>query len=281
MKATIELERTSTAPLDERSRALRHMVIDALEGGGRGHIGPTLSLLEILRVLFDDVLRLRPDEPKWRERDRLILSKGHGCLALYVMLADKGFISADALRRQCKSGALLGGHPEAHIPGVEFSTGALGHGLPVGTGLALAARLDERDSRVFVVMGDGELQEGSVWEALMFGYKHGLDNLIAIVDHNKMQSYASLAEILPIEPIAPKFASFGWSVAEVDGHDVAALRGTLNRVPFEPGKPSMIVAHTLKGRGIEEAEQNPHWHHKTSIKPEDAQAMRAALEHAR
>ena len=171
------------AALDQRSRDLRRLIVRGLEGGGRGHIGSSMSLVEILRVLYDDVLRFKPDEPKWPERDRMILSKGHGCLALYVMLADKGFIPPETLDTFCRRDSILGGHPEAgKIPGVEASTGALGHGLSVGVGMALAARMQGRDSRVFVVMGDGEINEGSVWEAALSAGKHGLSNLTAIVD---------------------------------------------------------------------------------------------------
>ena len=193
----------ATTPLDTRSRKLREMVIDALDGGGRGHPGAALSLIEIVRVLYDDVLRFRAGEPDWAERDRCILSKGHGCLALYAILADKGFFSEEELYRQSRPDAMLGGHPEAHkIPGVEASTGALGHGLSISVGIALAARLQGRDSRVFVIMGDGETNEGSVWEAALSATKHDLDNLIAIIDRNKLQSYGPTAEVLDLEPMA-------------------------------------------------------------------------------
>ena len=165
-RATVNRIAPATPPLDERSKHLRRLIVRALDGGGRGHIGSSMSLVEIMRVLYDDVLRYRPSEPKWHERDRMILSKGHGCLALYVLLADKGFIPVEALDTFCRRDSILGGHPEAaKIPGVEASTGSLGHGLSFGLGMALAARIERRDTRVFVVMGDGEINEGSVWEA--------------------------------------------------------------------------------------------------------------------
>ncbi len=268
----------ATSGLDVRSCMLRKMVIDALDGGGRGHPGAALSLIEILRVLYDDVLRYRAGEPDWTERDRCILSKGHGCLALYAILADKGFFPVKELRRQCRPDAMLGGHPEAHkIPGVEASTGALGHGLPIGVGMALAARLQGRDSRVFVIMGDGEVNEGSVWEAAMCAAKHGLDNLVAIIDRNKLQSYGPTAEVLDLEPLAEKWCSFGFAVREADGHDVESLREGFMALPYEPGKPNLLICHTVKGRGIAEAEHNPTWHHKARLSPEQVAELRKAL----
>lgn len=266
-----------SAVLDARSRALRHRIVDALVGGGRGHVGAALSLVEIVRVLYDDVLRVRPSEPDWRERDRFILSKGHGCLALYALLAEKGFFPHAELLRQCRSGALLGGHPEAHIPGVEASTGALGHGLAIGVGNALAARLQHGDRRVFVVLGDGELDEGSVWEAALTAAKHRLDNLIAIVDHNKLQSYGPVDDVLPLAPLAAKWAAFGFAVRECDGHDVDALRAVFADLPFEDGRPSVLIAHTVKGKGIDVAEGDPRWHHKASFGAAAGDELRAAI----
>jgi transketolase len=206
------------------------------------------------------------------------LSKGHGCLALYAVLADHGFFSKDELKRHCKSGALLGGHVDAHVPGVEASTGALGHGLPIGVGAAIAARLRRRSSRVFVVMGDGELGEGSVWEAALAAAKHKLDTLTAIVDYNQLQSYGRVDEVLPLEPLAAKWRAFGFEVREVDGHDVSALRETFATLPFAKGKPNAIIAHTLKGRGISYAELNPAWHHKSSLDAAAIDELRQALE---
>jgi transketolase N-terminal domain/subunit len=187
-QATQEIDVTSPS-LDERSKYLRRLVVRTLHGGERGHVGSSMSLVEIMRVLYDDILRFRADEPKWRWRDRMILSKGHGCIAQYVMLAEKGFIPYEALDTFCRRDSILGGHPEAaKIPGVEASTGSLGHGLSYGVGMALAARIDKRDSRVIVVMGDGEINEGSVWEAALSAGKHRLSNLTAVVDYNKVQS---------------------------------------------------------------------------------------------
>ena len=266
-------------PLDQRSRDLRRLVIDALDGGGRGHIGSSMSLIEIVRVLYDDVLEFRPGEPDWPDRDRCILSKGHGCLALYAVLADKGFFAKEALKSFCKRESFLGGHPErGKVPGVEASTGALGHGLSIAVGMALAARLQKRDRRHFVVLGDGEINEGSVWEAAMSASKHQLSSLTAIVDYNKLQSYGPTAEVMDLEPLADKWRSFGFSVAEVDGHNVDDLRSTLGALPFDKQKPSAVIAHTVKGKGIPFAENDATWHHKSRLPDEQIAALYQALE---
>lgn len=265
--------------LDGRSMHLRRMVVKALVGGGRGHIGSSMSLIEILRVLYDDILRYRADEPNWPERDRCVLSKGHGCLALYALLADKGFFPPAVLESFCREDSILGGHPEAaKIPGVEASTGALGHGLSIGVGMALSQRMHGRDAAVFVIMGDGEINEGSVWEAALSAGKHRLDNLIAIIDYNKIQAAGPTAEILDLEPLADKWRAFGFSVAEVDGHDVGALRALLGRRPIEGGRPAMVIAHTVKGKGVPFAEHDPEWHHKSKITSAMAAELSAVLE---
>ncbi|OIQ88218.1 transketolase 2 [mine drainage metagenome] len=266
------------ALLDARSRYLRRLAVETLEGGGRGHIGSTLSLMEILRVLYDDVMRYRPRQPDWAERDRFILSKGHGCIAQYALLADKGFIPRAALREFCRQHAILGGHPDANkIPGVEASTGALGHGLPIGVGMALAARLRGQGQRVFVVMGDGETNEGSVWEAAMAAGKHRLSALVALVDYNKLQSYGPTAEVQDMEPFADKWRAFNFAVAEVNGHDVEALRALLAALPLEDGRPTAIICHTIKGKGLPFAEGRADWHHKSKLSAAEIEAMYDAL----
>ncbi len=265
--------------LDERSLALRRLVVRGLDGGKRGHLGSAFSLIETLRVLYDDILRYDPATPRWADRDRCILSKGHGCLALYAILADKGFFPTDELDRFCQFDGMLGGHPErAKVPGVEASTGALGHGLSIGIGQALAMRLQKRDSRVFVIMGDGEINEGSVWEAALSAGKHKLSNLVAMVDYNKLQSYDRTSVVQDLEPLADKWRAFGFAVHEVDGHDVLQLRRILSAVPFQRDQPSAIICHTVKGRGIAVAEGNPDWHHKSKISDDDVAAMYAELE---
>jgi len=268
-----------TPDLDDRSRALRRSCVEAMEGGGRGHLPSALSLIEILRVLYDDVMRYRPDQPDWLERDRCILSKGHGCLGLYAVLADKGFFPYAELLTYCKRDSILGGHPERDkVPGIEASTGALGHGLGIGVGMALAARIQKRDSNIFVVTGDGEINEGSIWESAMCAGKHSLDNLTVLIDYNKLQSYGPTHVVQDLEPLTDKWRAFGFAVAEVDGHDVADLQRVLSRRPLEAGKPAAVICHTVKGKGIAHIEHVASWHHKSNISPEDLAALYNALE---
>ncbi|HJP31868.1 MAG TPA: transketolase [Candidatus Latescibacteria bacterium] len=271
-----DLAAVDAALLDDRGQLLRRLILRAVEGGGRGHIGPALSLVEILRVLYDDILRQRPAEPRWPERDRCLLSKGHGCLALYAILADKGYFPLETLDRFCRFESILGGHPEVVTPGVEASTGALGHGLPIGVGMALALRARGSDSHVFVLMGDGEINEGSVWEAAASAHKHALGNLTAIIDYNKIQSAGSVFDIQSMEPLADKWTSFGFQVSECNGHDVGALRDRL-RVPDGVAGPRLIICHTVKGKGIPDAEHNPTWHHKARLSADEFSKLRAAL----
>lgn len=264
--------------LDKRSVDLRRTIVNVLGCAGRGHLGAAFSLVEILRVLFDSVLRYDPKNPKWPGRDRFILSKGHGCLALYVLLAEKGFFPEEELWKFCRFEGILGGHPDTKIPGIEISTGSLGHGLPVAVGIAINAKYEKSDHKVFVVLGDGECDEGSVWEAALSASKHKLDNLIAIVDYNKQQSYASTYEVLDLEPFADKWRSFGFSVKEVDGHDVKTLEKVFIRIPVQVGKPTAIICHTVKGKGISYVENNLEWHHKSGLKETDIQSLLKALE---
>ena len=249
-----------------------------MQSAGRGHLPSALSLTEILRVLYDDVLRYRAHQPDWRLRDRFILSKGHGCLALYAVLADKGFFPESELATYCAADSRLGGHPETKVPGVEASTGVLGHGLAIGVGMALAARLDARASRVFVVLGDGEINEGSVWESAMSAAKHGLSSLVAIIDYNKLQSYGPTTEVLDLEPLADKWRSFGFAVSEVDGHDLHELRDAFASLPLDQRKPSAVICHTVKGRGIPFIENDARWHHKSKLSADEVSALFRALE---
>ncbi len=266
------------AGLDARSIELRRRVIETLAAAGRGHLAPALSLIEILRVLYDEVLDYDSIDPTWPGRDRFILSKGHGCLALYVILAEKGFFPEAELEKFCAPDGILGGHPEyGKIPGVEASTGALGHGPSIGVGMALAARRDGEKHRVFVVVGDGECNEGAVWEAAMSAGKHKLSNLTIIVDYNKQQSYGATAEVMDLEPFSDKWRAFGFAVEEVDGHDVTALRRVFDRLPFDPARPSAVICHTIKGRGIDFVEGDLSWHHKSKITARDRAELLAGL----
>ena len=271
---------TSTAALDERSRHLRRQIVRVLKGGGRGHIGTSLSLVEMLRVLFDRVLRYDAKNPKWPGRDRFILSKGHGCITLYVLLQEKGFFPEDELWKFCRFDGILGGHPDPKVPGIEVSTGSLGHGLPIAVGMAVAAKRRGDSHRVIAVLGDGECDEGSVWEAAMSAAKHRLDNLAAIVDYNKQQSYGSTHEVLDLEPFAAKWEAFGFATREVDGHDVNALEQVFAAMPFESGRPSAVICHTVKGKGVAFAENNLKWHHKSSLKDSEIEDLMRAIEDA-
>jgi transketolase len=259
--------------LDHRSIELRRTIIRVLQAARRGHLASALSIVEILRVLYDDILRYDCQNPKWELRDRCILSKGHGCLALYVILAEKGFFPENELWKFCQHEGILGGHPEIKIPGVEASTGSLGHGLSIGVGMALNAKIDQSPYRTLVITGDGELNEGSVWEAAMCASKHRLSQLTVIVDYNKQQSYGANREVLDLEPLLEKWKAFGFAVAEADGHDVDELRARFLNLPLAPEKPSVVICHTIKGKGILNVERNLKWHHKSNIADEEIQAL--------
>ena len=265
--------------LDKRSKLLRKYVCDCLIGGGRGHVGSALSLVEILRVLYDDIMTYDSNRPNDPSRDRLILSKGHGCLALYAILADKNFIKSKALISTSKLNSKLGGHPEENkVPGVEASTGALGHGLPIGVGMALAAKILKKKHKVYVIVGDGEINEGSVWEAALSASKHKLNNLKVIIDYNKIQSYGSTKEVLDLEPLKDKWKSFGFQVSEVNGHHVNQIKKNLREFcKNRTSKPSVTICHTIKGKGFKFAENNPYWHHKNSFSEKEINQMYNSL----
>ena len=264
--------------LDSRSLALRRTIVQVLKACGRGHVGSAFSLVEILRVLYDDILKYDPRAPDWKQRDRLLLSKGHGCMALYVLLADKGFIPQSELWKFCKSDGILGGHPDHKIPGVEASTGSLGHGFSIGIGFALNAIYEGSDYRTFIVIGDGESNEGSTWEAAMCASKHQLSNLTILVDYNKYQSYDSTSAILDLEPISAKWESFGFGTVEIDGHDIESLRNVLTNLPVIADKPTAIICHTIKGKGVDYVENNMDWHHKNRVSDEEIDSLMKALE---
>ncbi len=271
-------EKAMAVKLDERSMFLRYKIAWVLDCSRRGHLGSSLSLVEIMRTLYDKILRFDPEYTTWENRDRCILSKGHGCITQYVMLADKKFIPEQALEHFCRHDGLLGGHPDAtKIPGVECSTGSLGHGLPIGLGMALAARMDKRDSWVFVVAGDGEMNEGSMWEACLSAGKHCLDKLVLIIDYNKYQSYGSVRSVQNLEPLSDKLKSFNWEVSEINGHDITELEKTFTSLPLKENKPSAIICHTVKGKGVPFAENNLDWHHKSKITEAQMQAIYQTL----
>lgn len=273
-----DLQAVADIRLDDRSKYLRSLIMRAILNGGRGHVGPALSMVETIRVLYDDILTVRPDDPQWNGRDRYILSKGHGCLALYAQLAASGFFDPKEMDNFCRFDSMLSGHPEIVTPGVEASTGALGHGMPIGFGMAIAMRNRNIDAQVYVHVGDGEINEGSVWEAAAAASKHQLGNYNVVIDYNKLQSAGSVMEIQPMEPLADKWSSFGFKVMECNGHDVEVLQQTLAKMKDWQQSPTVLIAHTLKGKGIPDAENNPKWHHKSSLTEEEVMQIRDALE---
>lgn len=265
--------------LDERSIYLRRLVLRAMRAGRRGHWGSSSSLIEIMRVLYDDITKHGTSENP--ERDRIILSKGHGVLAQVVMLVDKGYIPIEALDGFCKKEGIIGGHPSPDkLPGVECHTGSLGHGLPIAVGMALAAKIKKQNHRIFVIMGDGECNEGSVWEAALSAAKHKLDNLTVIIDRNGLQSAGHSSEICPLEPLRGKWEAFGFEVAHCEGHNIEELRFCIGRMSgaIGGGIPLCIIAKTIKGNGIPFAENNPMWHYKGNIDDKMMAAMERDLE---
>lgn len=256
------------------ARAIRADALRMVHAAKASHIGTCLSLADILACLYTDILRVDPSRPDAADRDRLIVSKGHGAAIVYAALAHKGFFDRAWLKDYCKDGSPLAGHVSRHgVPGVEASTGSLGHGLPIGCGLALGARRSWQSWRTFVLLSDGELDEGSNWEAFLFAPQHGLDNLTVIIDYNKIQSFGSVKDVLELEPLKAKIEAFRWSVREVDGHDLPALRRELSALPWQTGKPSCLIAHTIKGKGVSFMENSLDWHYKNP----DAAQLEAAL----
>jgi transketolase len=247
--------------LEQQAFRIREHILTMGTAPSGTHVGGSLSATDILTTLYFAVLRLRPDDPEWPERDYFVLSKGHASAALYATLAERGFFSVDELATYAQPGGRLLAHPTRKVPGVEFPTGSLGHGLSLGVGLALTCQRDGCDNRAFVLMGDGELQEGSVWEAAMAAGHFGLTNLVAIVDRNKLQISGLTEHIMALEPLEERWRSFGWDVVSVDGHDLAELSATFERVLQQPTRPTMVLAQTVKGRGVKFLEARKKSHH--------------------
>ena len=250
-------------------------VITMIHEANTGHTGGALSALDILSVLYYDVLNVRPQEPHWPDRDRFLLSKGHSVEGYLALLADRGFFPVEELRSFSKAGSRLIGHPSNKVPGVEINAGALGHGLSIGVGMALGAKRGNDVFRTFVLMGDGELAEGSVWEAAMAGSHYRLDNLVAIVDRNGLQISGSTESVMTLEVLPAKWRAFGWEVTTMNGHDVPALIQYFHGLQAN-GKPHCLIANTVKAKGLPFAENDPSWHHKVP-NAEQLQAGYAAL----
>jgi transketolase len=245
------------------ARRTRADVLRMTHRARSSHVGSSFSMIELLLVLYWRILQVDPTRPNWKDRDRFVLSKGHACAGLYAILAERGFFPRSWLETFYQNGSPLAGHvTHTHVPGVDASTGSLGHGLPIAGGMALAGKRDARAYHVFALLSDGECDEGSTWEAILFAGHHKLDNLIAIVDYNKIQSIGRVAEVLDLEPFADKWKSCRWSVREIDGHNLEQIDDTLSAVPFEPGRPSCVIAHTVKGKGVSFMEDKLLWHYR-------------------
>lgn len=253
-----------------RSHALR-----MTHAAKASHIGGCLSVADIIAVLYSTILRVDPGRPGWPDRDRFILSKGHTAAALYGALADRGFFPEMWLERYCMDGAKLSGHvTHDGVPGVDFSTGSLGHGLSIGCGCALAARADGSQRRTFVLLSDGECDEGSIWEAALFAGHHRLAGLVAIIDHNKVQSFGAVSEVLDLQPLGAKWQACRWAVSEIDGHDIEQLLIAFEDAFKRCDQPSVIVAHTIKGRGVSFMENQLLWHYRNVDDQQLTQALR-------
>jgi transketolase len=261
--------------LEWKSIQYRKRLLEVIKRAGAGHMGGGLSCIDILNVLYNTIMNVGPENANDPDRDRYVQSKGHAVEALYVVLADRGFFPPEALESLGRYGSDLIGHPTRAVPGVEHNTGALGHGLAVAIGMALAAKKDGRDYRVFTLMGDGELAEGSVWEASLCAAHYGLDNLVAIVDRNTLQITGRTEDVMGLEPLADKFSAFGYGVRLADGNDIAMLVESLQQTPFSPGKPSLLLARTVKGRGVSFMQDVASWHHHV---PDDAEYAAAVKE---
>ena len=268
----------SNQELNELAKRLRSHSLHMISKAKTSHIGSCLSAADILAVLYGRVMRVDPKRPDWPDRDRLIMSKGHAAAVTYAAVAEAGFMPKERLDEYARNGGQLYGHvTHAGVPGIEFSSGSLGHGLPVGAGMALAAKRSGAAWRVFVVMSDGECDEGSNWEAILFSGHHQLDNLTIVIDYNKIQSLDWVDKTLRLEPLAEKLRAFGWSAREVDGHSVDELSSALSSVPLEKGKPNAIIAHTIKGKGVSWMEGKVLWHYRPPT-PEELVTALAEVE---
>lgn len=263
--------------LEEIARQIRIDILKITHLAGparKGHPGGALSAADIVAALFFDIMRINPLDPGWRDRDRFILSKGHACPVLYAALANRGYFTKENYKSFRRVNGMLQGHPDMKsTPGVDMTAGSLGHGLSAGIGMALAAKIDKRKYRVYVLLGDGECQEGLIWEAALSAPKYGLDNLTAIVDFNRLQSCDWIDSTIPIEPFAAKWSAFGWNVLEIDGHNMKEVIAALELAVNHKKKPTVIIAHTVKGKGVSFMENDNDWHQRAPDRKQFEQAM--------
>ncbi len=260
--------------LEELARDIRKEILNMIYRTSSPHIGSAFSIVEILAALYFEIMSVDSNNSQWKQRDRFILSKGHACAALYATLFHKKFISREILDGFAINGGTLEHHPTRNTNfGIEISTGSLGHGLSIGAGIAIGAKHDKANYRTFVLLGDGETNEGDVWESAMFASHHKLDNLIAIVDYNKIQALGRTDEVIGLEPFAQKWDSFGWEVREIDGHNFDDIIDTCKDIPFKQGKPNVIIAHTIKGKGVSFMEDTLLWHYRCPNKDDYTRAL--------
>lgn len=266
--------------LEKKATQIRMELLKMIYEGKTGHTGGSLSCTDILTTLYYGIMNVDPSNPKWEDRDRFILSKGHSVEGYYCILGDKGFFPKEELENFSKFGSKFIGHPNNKVPGVEMNTGALGHGLSVSVGMALAAKMNEKSYKVFTLMGDGEQAEGSVWEAAMAGAHYKLDNLVSIIDRNKLQITGTTEDVMTLEDLEGKWRSFGWEVIAVDGHNYGQLLQALGEIPRVKGKPTLVMAYTTKGKGISFTENVAHWHHGVPSSEQLEQALHELSEKA-
>ncbi len=268
------VETPSLTELEAISKRVRRSIIEMIFAAKSGHPGGSLSAVELLVGLYFDQMKHDPKNPKWADRDRFILGKGHAAPVLYAVMAEAGYVPKDQLNTLRKMGSIFQGHPDVRfIPALEASTGSLGEGLSVGLGMALAARLNGSSSRTYVVLGDGEIQEGQIWEAAMFGSFHKLDNIVAIVDYNKIQLDGWVKDIMDLEPLGDKWRAFGWHTITLDGHNLTEVRNAYIEAAATKGKPTVLIAHTIKGKGVSFMENNPKFHGSAPSVDEFTKAM--------
>jgi transketolase len=264
--------------LKEKARQIRCHIISMVKNAQVGHIGGSFSVTEILTTLYFYILNIDPQNPEWAGRDRLILSKGHAATALYSSLAERGFFSLEQLSTFGKIGSILQIHPDkTKVPGVEASTGSLGQGLSIGLGIALAAKFDKKNYHTYVVLGDGEIQEGQVWEAAMFAANYEIDNLTAILDYNHVQGVGNVEETMKIAPVKEKWISFGWNTIEIDGHDFSQIIAAINKAKSVVGVPTIIIAKTIKGKGVSFMQNTCEWHGKVPSNEEYEKALKELM----
>lgn len=263
------LKKSELYQLTQEAMDIRRTVLSMIISAHASHIASSYSIIELLVYLYEKILDINPQKPLDPNRDRFILSKGWGISALYALLAKKGFFSPELLKTYCYDGSkFIGIATRNHVPGIEATTGSMGHGLPIGVGIALAGKLQKRNYRVFVLISDGECDEGSTWEAILQAGHHKLDNLVVVLDYNKWQSFGRVKDILDLEPLTDKWLAFNWSVAQIDGHDFVEMDKKFSTIPFVKNRPTVIIAHTIKGKGVSVLEDKNEWHYKTPTEKE-------------